>query len=176
MSKDKKMNFNDTLAALRRADEAYDDLTDEEYYERIGSVQDKVDGFKEILSRGKAESARLAGLAKEITEQKRYLDNKMKRLEDWALYSMKNNNMPVLHGEFYTIAIAKNPLSVEPLKDPTNELFIKYSMKYPNIFKRSLVWNKTEAKKALQENPDELKDLFKLTQTEKVKFTVKKGI
>lgn len=176
MTKEKKKNFNDTLAALRLADEGYEDLSDEDYYKRIGDVQGKVDGFQEILSRGEAESARLGGLAKEMMEQKRYLDNKLKRLKEWALWSMKNNNMPVLHGDLYTIAIKKNPSSVESLTDPTNELFIKHSMNYPNIFKRSISWNKTEIKKVLQEKPDELKDLFRLIQTEKIKFNVRKGI
>jgi len=42
MEKTKKNNFNQTLSLLRMADEGFDDLSDEEYYERIGDVKDAI--------------------------------------------------------------------------------------------------------------------------------------
>jgi|GEM_PF-5781086 len=162
-------NFYLLLDRMNKNDEA-EELSEEDFNELIGTVKGKIDGIKDFLSRCEFEQKRLdETYIKPVQARKRAIKNSADRLKRWAVTSMVDNDMVVLHGDLFTIRLGETKSAECSEVDINPTMYLKNK----DLIKRKYEFDKTAIAKQLKQG---ITFTFaKLVTNKHVKFSVKKG-
>ena len=161
--------LNDLLTTLREAEDGIINMDKEALQSILGNVRHKVDNIFEVMDRLESESDRMARLSKSFAIKKKSLDNQLKRLKEYVLYSMELDEATELYGEVYKLKLYnRKSMKVKDI-DVDSILF----MEYPEVIKREYSFEKNVLKDKYKADPEKYESLMESSQTKHVKFSVK---
>lgn len=159
-----KQTLQEILALFQQLDDGIIDLSKAEIDDLKSSLNLKVDGYKDIISRLEAESDRLKKESDKIMAAKKYTDKALDRVKSLLLWNMKQNETTKLQGDAWTASMRMSK-SLKPLREPTQDDYIELPS---DVVKLKLSWSLTEAKNKLK--PEEMEALFETIEKENVQF------
>ena len=172
-----KMSLSDILTTFNQMDEGIISLSEKEMEELGRKIHLKVDGYKDFLDRCDTEIQHMKARAAKFAEAAKQIENTRNRLEKAMIFHLKNNDVQKVAGDHFKVAyvqIKNNKVEQKEKIDPSLQHFVKI----PDLIKRKFSWNLTEIKKELKkEDPDPIvSELFTLSNTDKLQWTINKGI
>lgn len=170
------MNFENLLFRLNELSEVAEEISQQDFEKLVGDVADKIDSIRFVLSHFEAESDRLKKIIDEFAKAKKTVDNSFERLKGYVIYSMKNNNMPYLEGEKFTVKLTQSE-ATETKGECDEKTYLKFLKQNISVVKKSFQWDKTEIKRLLKsDQADLVKDIAEIKINNSVKFSPKKGV
>src|SRR5690606_28566005 len=102
-----------------------------------GGIEDKVENIAKVVKAIDAEGKALKEEEKRISDRRKAMENQAKRLKEYAEEAMRSVGMNKIKGNLFTVAIQKNPPSVD-IVDPELIPEIYWTPQEPALNKKEL--------------------------------------
>jgi len=161
--------LNDLLTTLREAEDGLLDMDMSELQATLGSVRHKVDDIHEVMSRLESESERMFKLSKSFAIRKKSLDNQLKRLKEYIMYSMELDGALELYGDTHKLKLYTR----SSMKVKNQEIDSSLFMDYPEVITRTYAFDKNVLKDKHKQDPEKYAFLMEKTESKHIKVSVR---
>lgn len=169
-----KSSLGDLLTMMAEVDESLLTLTDQQMAELGRHFVKKVDNYYYFLERVEAEIERYAKRIAEFEAAKATLENKRKKVKEYALLHMRTNGIDRLTGENFELSVKVTPKNRTEFRagfeKPNSDLFMQFS----DYIVRKYTWDKSAVKRALRAGDPRLRDVATLADSVAIVPAVRK--
>ena len=166
-----KQTLQEILRTFQDLDDGIIELSKAEIEDLKGSLNLKVDGYHEIISRYEAESERLRSCIDQLAAQKKYAYKAVQRIKEIMLYNMKASGSTKLQGDVWTASIKKSQ-AVKAVREPSEEDLMEVPS---SVLKIKYSWSLAEAKKLIGKN-EVIDALFEIEERDNLNFKPRKDV
>jgi hypothetical protein len=167
-TRESDLSLDEILHYFDAHDAGIQPLADEELTILSDKLTKKIDACRFIMDRWQAEADQHGKYAKEHTDAKQALENKITRFKERLVWIMRLRGVSSLAGNEFKLALRKTE-SVDVLLDANEET----KNIYPELIRTNYVWDKITIKNALKQGKE--LSFAKLKESNYPIFTVKKG-
>lgn len=145
-------------------------LNDDDFAQLADDLKSKVDAIKDFITRCEYEADRLQNeYIKPIQARKKAIENSVDNLKQWILRTMENHNLPLLHGELFTLMLQERT-TIEVDNFEVTQMFY---VEHKEICERIFELNKKAIKDQLEKGQSF--EFARMKKKRNVMFKVKKG-
>jgi hypothetical protein len=163
---------------MQMIDDGIINLNENQLVELRDRFLDKVDNYKGFMDKVEAEIAFLKQREKEISTVRKAMEKTLIKIDDYALFHMKNNNIDRLCGDLYQakyVCKKANKVSFKNSIEPNQDLYMKY--REFGFVKQAFSWSLDAIKKAIKAGKcGDITDFVELVDSESVTWSINKKI
>jgi hypothetical protein len=159
------------LTDLERADGGLVEIDPEQHKDLLLSAELKIDAYKYIFQKYDSRITEVQAEIDELTAIKRTLQRRQESLRTLLLWIFKQKGIEKFPGVKYTAKFCerkKVSIKVEP--------DAKIYLAFPNLVKRSYVWDKAAFAREFKKNPDVLSEFATEEKSEFIQFVLNRSI